>query len=243
MTITAYFDESGIHAGSSVTVLGGFLGPDSAWSELDRNWRATLQKFDLSFFHAVECEQGTGEFLGKHPEPIRAYIAQQFAQIICDAGLQIIGSAFVVDDWRATTPEQLKQRFPSAYIFCFEFCMQKLARWSREESTGEPVRMVFAEQNDYESKALEMHHIYAQSSYFGSAIGDASFAPMKRTPALQAADLLCYETYQRAKAGPAAPVRRILRTLIEGTPVPLQGYFDKESFSMLIENGPAGRLF
>lgn len=243
MAYTAFFDESGIHRGSKVTVVAGLLGDVRAWAKLDASWRTILEKFELTYFHSVDCEKGNGQFLGKHPGPIRSSIAMECASAIADANLVIFGSAFVVDDWHAAAPEELRLRFPSAYLFCFEFLMQKLSRWWIENEKTEQVNVVFSEQNEYESDALRTFGFYSRDSHFGTALGEARYAPMKVTPELQAADMLCYETYRRALAGPNAPVRDPLRRMLEGAQRIYEGYFDEESFRVLAKKGPKGTMY
>lgn len=243
MSFTAYFDESGIHAGSEITVLAGFLADDAVWPNFDAKWCAILQEFELSQFHSVDCEHGQGEFCGRHPEPIRKFILMEFARLIASSDLTIIASAFVIDDWRMPSEHPLSQRFPSAYMFCFEFCMQKLSRWTKQDPARAKVNVVFAEQRQYESRALEMHGHYARSDYFGGGLGLAKYAPMKGCAGLQAADILCNETYRRGRAGPSAPLTPAMECILKSATDPMAGFFDAESFQMLIENGPSGRLF
>ena len=45
----AYYDESGTHNGSPITVLGGFLGEAIQWAEFEREWRKVLVKHDLRY--------------------------------------------------------------------------------------------------------------------------------------------------------------------------------------------------
>lgn len=243
MAYTAYFDESGIHSGSEITVIAGFLGDEDAWQRLDDGWRMKLDEFELSWFHAVDCEHGNGEFLGKHPEPIRKFILMEFARVIASARLTIVASAFVVDDWRDVATVHLKARFPSAYMFCFEFCMQKLSSWAKADPIRGKVDVVFARQTEFQSQALEMFGHYSRNGFFGDWLGAAEYREMPGSPGLQAADLLCSETYRRGRAGPTAPVTRAMECLLRSSPSPVFGFFDKESFRMLIQNGPAGRLY
>lgn len=243
MAYTAYFDESGIHSGSDITVIAGFLGDDNAWLRLDNEWRGKLDEFELSWFHAVDCEHGQGAFLGKHPEPIRKYILMEFARVIASAGLTIVASAFVIDDWRNAATDPLKARFPSAYMFCFEFCMQKLSSWAKADPIRGRIDVVFAQQREFESQALEMFGHYARNSFFGDGLGTAEYREMTGSSGLQAADLLCSETYRRGRAGPTAPLTRAMECILRSSPSPVFGFFDKESFRMLVQNGPAGRLY
>jgi hypothetical protein len=52
--ISAHFDESGTHAGSPYTVMGGYVATEHQWAFLDRDWKELLSKFDLTSFHSKE---------------------------------------------------------------------------------------------------------------------------------------------------------------------------------------------
>lgn len=52
--IEAYLDESGIHAGAKVCVVGGYFGDLKSMKELGDSWEKTLQEFNFPMdkFHA-----------------------------------------------------------------------------------------------------------------------------------------------------------------------------------------------
>lgn len=62
--LTAYFDESGIHEGSKVFALAGYLAPQEMWTRLERQWNRTLEEYEISFFHMTDCENGFAQFEG-----------------------------------------------------------------------------------------------------------------------------------------------------------------------------------
>jgi hypothetical protein len=43
--LRAYFDESGIHAGSLVVAIGGYVGTKDAWSEIEPKWQSVLDDY------------------------------------------------------------------------------------------------------------------------------------------------------------------------------------------------------
>jgi len=45
---SAYYDESGTHADSPVTVLAGLIGPVDDWVPFERDWRMVLKKHNLT---------------------------------------------------------------------------------------------------------------------------------------------------------------------------------------------------
>jgi hypothetical protein len=65
--LTAYFDDSGSHAGSDVVVWNGLFGNQYQWKLFDELWAAKLGapspgKNSLRRFHMYDCQHGEGEF-------------------------------------------------------------------------------------------------------------------------------------------------------------------------------------
>jgi hypothetical protein len=54
VVIDAYLDESGIHDGAAMCVVGGYWSGRTRWRQLDNDWRKVLNKFNvpLERFHA-----------------------------------------------------------------------------------------------------------------------------------------------------------------------------------------------
>lgn len=44
-------DESGIHSGSKVCVVAGYMASPSKWKKFDVAWRAVLTEYRVPFFH------------------------------------------------------------------------------------------------------------------------------------------------------------------------------------------------
>ena len=59
---TAYFDESGVHQGSSAAVVAGYLSTDDRWIEFKREWETLLAGEGVSALHRVHLENFRGEF-------------------------------------------------------------------------------------------------------------------------------------------------------------------------------------
>lgn len=56
--LTAYFDDSGTHAGSDAVAVAGYVSTPEKWAEFESEWRRALQDFGLSFFHMTDFANG-----------------------------------------------------------------------------------------------------------------------------------------------------------------------------------------
>lgn len=60
--LEAYFDESGSHDGSPGLSVAGYLFDKESCQLLDAEWKAVLDKFNLPYFHMVDCAHGNYPF-------------------------------------------------------------------------------------------------------------------------------------------------------------------------------------
>jgi hypothetical protein len=58
----SYFDESGSHDGSPVLCVAGYLYDPNGCLELDREWKAVLDEYELPFFRMCACAHGNPPF-------------------------------------------------------------------------------------------------------------------------------------------------------------------------------------
>jgi len=54
MIFTAYFDESGTHAGAELTAMGGFLGDRRQWQKFEKRAGKLFKRFRVDVFHAID---------------------------------------------------------------------------------------------------------------------------------------------------------------------------------------------
>ncbi len=68
--LTAYFDDSGTHAGSDVILMGGLIAHEDEWKVLEAEWKTALGEFGLRRMHMSHCESRKGEFAAfERPRP------------------------------------------------------------------------------------------------------------------------------------------------------------------------------
>jgi hypothetical protein len=60
--LKAYFDESGIHQGSPVCLVAGFVAKTRDCGILSSNWQQVLGEYQLPYFHANEYAKKSGPF-------------------------------------------------------------------------------------------------------------------------------------------------------------------------------------
>lgn len=201
MTLTAYFDESGINADQPVCLIAGIVhdpGDGNNFLGLGKDWLDKLAKFEIKRFHATDCNARVKEFASwPHGKSRLAFM--EFAGIICEHKPYVVTSVLERTVWESAGPET-KMHFRFPYHMCFDHCMQIMARWSNDQMHGEPFRLIFGEQHQYQTKAKAHYNLYKELSPWGPMLLGVDFESMDFYMALQAADLLAYEIYRWQKA-------------------------------------------
>ncbi len=238
--LVGYFDDSGTHRAAPVCVLAGFIANSVLVDRLERDWRTELQtRRDLSWFHAVDCEEGEGEF-ATMPRPLRDSLAFGLSNVICrqSNNLQFICSALKRQDWDRHAPSFLRDRCGDPYYFVIEHCLQQISRWSRELGERQRVALVIARHPEHDRATEIIHERYMSDAAYGLAgIGSLTFGDPRLIVPLQAADQFAYEMYRYAGiySGEHTPMRPVLENLYKKKVSMYAAIHDKDS---LAEIGP-----
>jgi len=134
-------------------------------------------------------------------EDKRKRILNTLSSILSEAApdLKVVGSAYVGIWDKAPVPE-LAERYPSAYSFCFETLMEMLHSHAMKELGGQRIVPVFADQQQYGTRALEMDSIFQETGSW-PYMEPVRFDKPSSRRALQMADMVLYEIYQYLSRG------------------------------------------
>jgi len=230
--LKAYFDESGVHANSDVILISGVVGTIDVWDNFDREWAKQLAVPNVPYFHAYDCEVGEGEYQ-RLSKGLRESLTIGLAGVICENHLRIVRSLLPRPTWKEISsgpPDPDDFRHP--YQVCFENCLDQLSKWAAVYASSEQVALIFAEQTEYKGIAYEMYEIYRNIGVWKNFVS-ITFADPKLFPGLQAADLVCYETYQHYLAVQilnSQEVRPAFRRLIAGDSESIGKDYENDSF-------------
>jgi len=64
MIFTAYFDESGTHAGAELTGMAGFLGDVRQWRKFEKRAGKLFKRFRIDVFHTIDVRRTDKDFAG-----------------------------------------------------------------------------------------------------------------------------------------------------------------------------------
>jgi hypothetical protein len=97
--LRAYFDDSGTHTNSEVTVMGGLIGTVEQWERFERHWAAKLERPlegepPLKMVHRTPVTRGPlNSKFQRYSNAEQDAVIHDFRQIIIDAQLTSVAMA------------------------------------------------------------------------------------------------------------------------------------------------------
>jgi len=201
-----YFDES---TGSKETtarfyVIAGLIAEPQEWAAFDSDWSAVLGSVGVATFHATDCQNGYREFKhlrGPANDATRRSIQEKFATVIADHRLRGVTVAITLVQHRHFQPRlpraKGQEHMVVPHMVGFRAFVQFAAQGVEDSAPQESLSVV-ASDGPYAGRMRDLYNqikrdiraswVHRLSSFSSSAARSHS--------ALQAADLLAYETWQ-----------------------------------------------
>jgi hypothetical protein len=178
--LRAYFDESGIHAGSQTTIICGLIGPRSDWRQVARKWQKAMKG---RIFHYKNMRNETK-------------LLERLATIVFESRLVGINMGFLGNWDRAirSGPTHWGTRYPSCYQMVLEMCVGNLEKVS---SDGAQIALTFSRQDHYAKFAEKIWRAHRDRGQWNHIVRFGYGDPV--LPELQAADMIAYEAFQCAR--------------------------------------------
>jgi hypothetical protein len=184
--LRAYLDASFTQP-KGVTSIGGFIGSEPTWSQIDRDWSEALSLWSLDDFHLTDLLAGNTHLGRKRGELCALY----FANIVGNSGLHNISSSFRDEDWTSPRRELDAARYPEPYHLCLSLLLDILSTHMKLEFPGDTVHIIADSDTGKAQAALTIVEDHRGAS--GSPIVSFEFGDRRKFPRLQCADLFAGE--------------------------------------------------
>jgi hypothetical protein len=212
--LEAYLDESGIHEGAEVCLIGGYFAGAGQWKKCEKLWERVLSEHDvpLEKFHAKDLVKCTGFFHGwSNGDSYSLQFA--LAETVAQYKIYPVAQGVVVTDFFKLSLSE--RRFMTGAVLTPE---------GKLVDSGSPNRPYFAPFQPVIKRVLSYVSVGAKGHFFfgldrafsqyatglyatlknngfyprqyQGRFGDIAFPLAKETPALQAADLMVHVVYQ-----------------------------------------------
>lgn len=237
--IYAYFDDSGKEDDPSNRhiCMAGYMGFDEAWDDFEADWRQLLLKHGISWIHMKEIIPLQGEYknLGWDTAK-RDAVLFDFIEIIKDSPFVGFGVGVDTEAW-ALVPEEEKKKAGNAHDFCFQRIMRGVIDRLEKAAPNDLLQVVFDRDQSVANRRFHLFSRIHESDPRATVyLQSIAFANPKLMLALQAADLLAWETRKELiqKTGGFEPTVRFkeMFSLLPGQPLEYVGeWWDKETVS------------
>jgi len=211
--VLGFADGSGSHTGSlrgpaKVRCIGAFIGDESAWLDFDKRWNAVLAKPEwpsqVTRFHSYDCVNQIGEFRDWSYAQRLAIFGDLVGVIVDSPQIIGVGSSNIIDHFQGLPPADLNllksEHLGTPLEIVCQFLFQRIITRTRERF-GESEQIALTFDNEPAPDGDEYSKLYAEYAarypLSGTlALKSLHFASGKDLPALQAADIFSYTTYQ-----------------------------------------------
>jgi len=144
LILTAYFDESGTHGGSPVTVMAGALGTKAQWGRFPSEFALLKMSHGFNIFHAKEFKARNGRFAGWWPERCLRLIFD-LQNLIGNSDMD--GVEFVLDNrdydsYYRIGKRSNKLQLNSKYGLCFRQCLFYIVIFITKKFSRYPIASV-----------------------------------------------------------------------------------------------------
>jgi hypothetical protein len=226
--ISAFFDDSGTHASSSIVVVAGVVGREGYLDCLARAWAKELQnpiegrKKPVRRFHMVECRESRGDYAG-WTRTETDWHTHLLRDMLIQADVGTYGIAVSRKDWDELVLGNNRKIFGDAEQFCAMNCMLRAQVWAQTYCYDTSMRFVFDDRTkEFERHARIVHDAYKRWVSDLELSPGIEFKNSHQEILMQAADMVAWEVYQHAKhmletGTNDPPVRNEMRQLVKGT--------------------------
>jgi hypothetical protein len=188
LMVEGYFDESGdLDDSPGVFCVSGYFIETEAAKAMDAEWLAVLEKYQLSFFHMVDCAHGNAEF--QHLSKVeRDQVVRDLIGLIKKYTLEGFSILAKSDSYKSHLEA------PDVYSDCASGCVRAVQSFLKMNRVEGSVAYFFESGHKNSSTAY---------SYVGPLlkrdVDSVVFAPKQQVRLLQAADLLAWQSTKYAK--------------------------------------------
>jgi hypothetical protein len=208
MVLTAYFDESGTHAGSKLSLMAGFVGDARQWRKFEKRATKLFQRFRVDVFHSIDVKRTDKdfagwtvnrkiEFLDEFQHIVNETLERGFASILRSTDY----------DYYANLPWPKGTRKDSVYGLLFRASLSSateaaiaVPRWAFNDEPRLHVVLESGHRNAPD--AVRLYEFFGEK--FGQQakpLAGLTFATKQDCLPLAAADLFAYSAYRQEAGG------------------------------------------
>jgi len=208
--LTAYFDESGTHKASPLSLMAGFIADARQWRKFEKRAAKLFRRYGVNVFHAIDLRRGDKDFRGWSVDNKITFM-DEFQHIgnetlevgFCSILRQDDYAAFYANKARAKKVIQ-----DSKYGILFRASLASaidavlsVSRWSE----GQPPRLYVVLESGHANSgdAVRLYEFFRSklNDYQQGALSGIAFKSKSECLPLAIADLFAYNAYNKETGG------------------------------------------
>ena len=223
---TAYFDESGTHAGSSSVVVGGYISSDIRWAKFQKEWQAILDEAEIALFRMTDFRWRQGQFKGWSDQKCDK-VRRQVIGTIRKRTAAAFGFAVHKTEYeavRSSYTSSTNSYMMTPYAYCVSHCLKQVAQWADKHHHTEPIAYIFESGAGCNGELESIRQQTETDQTRKEKLRFSGLSLMAKTTLnpLQAADVLVYWLYQEMKncivpGKPEVGIEKFMIELLKGT--------------------------
>lgn len=215
MVFTAYFDESGTHAGAEVSGIAGFVGNARQWRKFEKRATKLFARFRVGVFHTIDVRHSDKDFEGWKVDRKIEFL-DEFQHIINDTLESGVASFIRNEDYKyySNLNWPKKTRRDSKYSILFRACLSQTIDTIGHIPIGSEPRLhvVLEDGHNNAEDAVRIYNWVQNRIGQSRAMAGLTFDNKRTCLPLAAADLFAYtawgqEVGQKPIGTPKKPVK------------------------------------
>lgn len=195
--LRAYFDASATQGDNGIYAVGGFVGHEEDWSELEAKWREGLRTFELTEFHLADIIPTLGQHMGE-------LCIMHFSRIVGKSNVEGIGASCDKAYWRSAGTG-----YQNPYHFCFSLALHVLNEHVSLEFPETSVEVVIDDDINPPTLAEDIFAAYAREN--ARQFASLTVGNRRKFVPIQCADLAAGALRKEWLAGFLSDNRKLLR--------------------------------
>ncbi|MGA7563539.1 MAG: DUF3800 domain-containing protein [Desulfobaccales bacterium] len=197
LVIQGFFDDSGHQADpqNEFVCVAGYLADVNHWQLFATEWKYQLIRHNISCIHMKDLVPLQGEYkeLGWNNDK-RDTVLLEFLNIIKESELIGFGISIDVRAWKILPP-RIRKQFGNVHYFCFARIIRNIVDRLKKMEAHDIINVIFDTNPEFGSRRFSLlSDIRKHDPEAAKHIGSLAFADGKLYSALQAADILAWET-------------------------------------------------
>jgi hypothetical protein len=215
-------------------VVAGFFSDENTWKDIETRWSEVNDRLHVPRFHAAHLNGKTYEYEGWDDAQKIAY-SSELLKIIGAHGkrMHAFTCGMLADKYRDIISDHGREKLGHPYVACFGACIARVAdEMDRGSFPASDQIAVIIDRNEFQTEAVQLFYDLKDNPHFPYHHRLATCAPADSADvvALQAADLIAYESFKRLnikRDTDAADMRTVMSILVESIGYDGGNYFNE----------------